>query len=65
MYVNVKREFKTSNNVNTLDDIETLSLEDYFIEHIKEDANDKEFDRLKIKVQELFSQYDEVYSDTE
>lgn len=65
MYVNIKREFKSSNDTATLDDIESLSLEDYFIDHIKEDAKDEEFDRLKFKVQELFNTYDEVYSDTE
>ncbi len=65
LYANVKREFKTSSDVKTIDDIESLSLEDYFIEHIKVDSKSEEFDRLKIKVQELFSTYEEVYSDTE
>ena len=65
LYVNVKREFKTSSDAKTIDDIESLSLEDYFIEHIKEDSKSEEFDRLKIKVKELFSTYEEVYSDTE
>ena len=65
MFVNVKREFKTLNDEKTINDIESLSLEDYFIEHIKEESQTEEFDRLKIKVQELFSTYEEVYSDTE
>lgn len=65
MYVNVKREFKTSSYTKTMNDIESLSLEDYFIEHIKEDSKSEDFDRLKMKVQELFSTYEEVYSDTE
>lgn len=65
LYANVKREFKTSSDVKTIDDIESISLEDYFIEHIKVDSKSEEFDRLKIKVKELFSTYEEVYSDTE
>lgn len=65
LYVNLKREFKISNNETKIEDIESLSLEDYFINHIKEDSKPEDFDRLKIKVQELFSNYEEVYSDTE
>lgn len=65
LYVNVKREFKTSSDAKTIEDIESLSLEDYFLEHIKEESQAQEFDRLKSKVQELFSAYEEVYSDTE
>jgi len=64
MYVNVKREFKTSSDAKTIDDIESLSLEDYFIEHIKEDSKSEEFDRLKIKVQELFSTYEEINNES-
>ncbi len=65
MFVNIKREFKISNNERNIDDIETLSLEDYFIEHIKEDSKTEEFDRLKLKIQELFSAYEEVNNDIE
>ncbi|DAB40407.1 MAG TPA: exonuclease sbcCD subunit D [Sulfurovum sp. UBA12169] len=65
VYVNVKREFKTAGDAKTIEDIESLSLEDYFIEHIKEESKTEEFDRLKSKVQELFSAYEEVCSDTE
>ncbi len=65
LYVNLKREFKISNNETKIEDIESLSLEDYFINHIKKDSKPEEFDRLKLKVQELFSNYEEVYSDTE
>ena len=46
MYVNVKREFKTSSDTKTIDDIESLSLEDYFIEHIKVDSKSEEFTRF-------------------
>ena len=64
MSVNIKREFKKNANETNISDVEALSLEDYFIEHIKEDSQDKEFDRLKTKVQELFSLYEEVNNDT-
>lgn len=64
LHVSVKREFKKSTNENSADDVESLSLEEYFIEHIKEDSNDKEFGRLKLKIQELFAQYEETTDDT-
>jgi len=64
MSVSVKREFKLSSNETNLADIEALSLEEFFLQHIKEDANEKEFERLKGKVQELFAQYEELSNDT-
>ena len=65
MSVSIKREFKKNTNDVSVDDIEALSLEDYFLEHIKEDVkDDKENDRLKLKVQELFSKYEEANNDT-
>ncbi|MFA9374686.1 MAG: exonuclease SbcCD subunit D [Poseidonibacter sp.] len=64
MSVNIKREFKKNANETNIDDVEALSLEDFFIEHIKEDSDNKEFDRLKTKVQELFSLYEESSNDT-
>ncbi|MCX6051058.1 MAG: DNA repair exonuclease [Campylobacterales bacterium] len=64
MSVTVKREFKLSTNETNLADIEALSLEEYFLAHIKEDANDTEFERLKNKITELFAQYEEVHDDT-
>ncbi len=65
MSVTVKREFKKdANEGKTLDDIQALSLEEYFLDHIKEQSEDKEFDRLKPKIQELFSKYEEAYDDT-
>jgi cell division protein FtsB len=39
-------------------------LESYFLEHIKEDAQDKEYERLKDKIQELFANYEEMQDDT-
>ncbi len=68
MSVNIKREFNKSSDENMIDDIEALSLEDYFLDHIKEDSanadDTKEYDRLKQKVQELFSLYEESTNDT-
>jgi DNA repair exonuclease SbcCD nuclease subunit len=64
MSVSVKREFKRSSNEANLDDVEALSLEEYFLEHIKEDSQEEEFDRLKSKIQELFAQYEEASDDT-
>ncbi|MFA6195436.1 MAG: DNA repair exonuclease [Sulfurimonas sp.] len=64
MSVTVKREFKLSTNETNLADIEALSLEEYFLAHIKEDANEAEFQRLKNKITELFFQYEESADDT-
>jgi DNA repair exonuclease SbcCD nuclease subunit len=64
MSVSVKREFKRSSNEASLDDVEALCLEEYFLEHIKEDSQEEEFDRLKSKIQELFAQYEEASDDT-
>ena len=64
MSVSIKREFKRNADNTEITDVEALSLEEYFIEHIKEDAQVMEFDRLKSKVQELFANYEEVNNDT-
>jgi len=64
MSVSIKREFKLGTNDTELSDIEALSLEEFFLEHIKEDANEKEYDRLKGKVQELFAKYEEARDDS-
>jgi len=64
MSVSVKREYLSSQNNSNAVDIESLSLQEYFLEHIKEDASESEFDRLKSKIDELFSEYEESYDDT-
>ena len=64
MSVSIKREFKRDANNTEVTDVVALSLEEYFIQHIKEDAQALEFDRLKGKVQELFANYEEVNHDT-
>ena len=63
MSVSIKREYKKNDNDTKLSDIEAVSLEDYFLEYIKEDTKDDEYKRLKDKVQELFVQYEEVHND--
>ena len=64
MSVSVKREFKLDANETDVVDAEAISLEEFFLEHIKEDASKEEFDRLKGKVQELFADYEESNNDT-
>lgn len=65
LYVNIKREFKHTDDTDKISDVESVSLEEFFIEHIKEDAQDDEFERLKNKIQALFSIYEEQANDTE
>jgi len=64
LYVSVKREFKQSVNEAKTHEIEALSLEEFFLEHLKEDSQIKEFERLRYKVQELFANYEEANDDT-
>ena len=64
LYINVKREFKQGVNEIKADEIEALSLEEFFLEHLKEDSQTEEFERLKYKVQELFAQYEEANDDS-
>jgi len=64
MSVSIKREFKRDTNEKDVKDVEAISLEAFFLEHIKEDANTQEFERIKSKVQELFAHYEESSNDT-
>jgi hypothetical protein len=65
MSVSVKRVFKKdANEAMHLQDVQALSLQEYFLDHIKEQSSNKEFVRLKPKIQELFSKYEEAYDDT-
>jgi len=64
LHVSVKREFKKGLNEGIAVDVEALSLEEYFLQHVKEDSDDKEFERLMPKIQELFAQYEEANNDT-
>ncbi|QOY53373.1 metallophosphoesterase family protein [Candidatus Sulfurimonas baltica] len=64
MSVSVKREFIHGQNEANIDGVEALSLEEFFLEHIKEETKEKEYERLKFKVQELFAQYEDISNDT-
>ena len=64
MSVSIKREFKRDANETEVVDAEAISLEEFFLEHIREDANTQEYDRLKGKVQELFAHYEESNDDS-
>jgi len=64
MSVSIKREFIKQKNENESLDIESLSLQEYFLAHIKDESSPKEYSRLKNKVQELFSEYEEQCNDT-
>lgn len=64
MSVSIKREFKRAANESDVQSIEALSLEEFFLEHLKEDSKKEEFKRLKSKVQELFAHCEEVTDDT-
>ena len=64
LHVSIKREFKNIDDNSDLGDIEALSLEEYFLEHIKEETEGKEYERLKNKIQELFATYEESSFDS-
>lgn len=64
MNVSIKREFKRGANETDVEGIEALSLEEFFLQHLKEDSKKEEFEKLKPKVQELFAEYEEVTDDT-
>ncbi|MEA3353382.1 MAG: DNA repair exonuclease [Campylobacterota bacterium] len=64
MSVTIKREFKKDENSDYIEDIEAVSLQEYFLEHIKDQSSNKEEnERLKQKVQELFRTYEETNDD--
>lgn len=65
LHVKVKREFKIVEGEKIEGDIESISLESYFISHIKESISEEaEQDRLTTKAKELFAQYEEIDDDT-
>ncbi len=64
MSVSIKREFKKSDTNQNLQNLEAISLEEGFLEHIKEESKELEYERLKPKIQELFSKYEELSYDT-
>ncbi len=56
LHVKIKREFNTIDHKTNLHDIEAISIENYFLEHISKNISDKnEQKRLSQKAKELFS----------
>ena len=65
LYVKVKREFKASSSEGFQEEIESISLEKYFLSHIAENVEDEaEQERLLLKASELFKLYEESDDDT-
>ncbi|GIT97997.1 DNA repair exonuclease [Sulfurovum sp. TSL1] len=65
LHVKVKREFKMVEGEKLEGDIESISLESYFVSHIKESiTGEAEQERLITKAKALFAQYEEVDDDT-
>ncbi len=65
LHVKVKREFKVVEGESIEGDIESISLESYFISHIQESVTDEvEQERLTSKAKALFSLYEEADDDT-
>jgi DNA repair exonuclease SbcCD nuclease subunit len=65
LHVKVKREFKVVEGEEIAGNIESISLEEYFISHIKESVTEEaEQERLSLKAKELFALYEEADDDT-
>jgi len=65
LHVKVKREFKAVEGEEIAGNIESISLEEYFISHIKESVvEEAEQERLSLKAKELFALYEEADDDT-
>ena len=65
LHVKVKREFKAVEGEQIEGNIESISLEAYFISHIKESVTDEtEQKRLSEKAKALFAHYEEGDDDT-
>ena len=65
LHVKVKREFKEVEGEKIEGDIESISLETYFVSHIQESVTDEvEQERLTAKAKELFALYEEGDDDT-
>jgi len=65
LHVKIKREFKVVEGEQIEGNIESISLEAYFISHIQESvADEAEQERLTHKAKELFALYEEADDDT-
>lgn len=66
LYLTVKREFVQKDQSLLNEDIQSISLEDYFVEQLEDNIEDKnEFIRLQKKVKILFNEYEESLNDSE
>lgn len=66
LYICVKREFLRKNNDSFQEDVQSISLQEYFLEQLKNDSqSDIEYDRLSAKTNQLFLQYEEKNNDSE
>ncbi|AXH15567.1 exonuclease sbcCD subunit D [Malaciobacter mytili LMG 24559] len=63
LQVVVKREFIKEEN-QVFEDIQAISLKDYFTEFLENSCSSEEFNRLKLKADELFAKYEENYDDS-
>ena len=63
MSVSVKREFTHICQNKKSYEVEAVSLEEFFLEHLAKDSQAEEFERLRGKVQELFATYEEALDD--
>ncbi|MCD6260098.1 MAG: DNA repair exonuclease [Helicobacteraceae bacterium] len=62
--VSISRRFVSQESSESLEAIEALSLQEYFLEHLKAESDAKEFERLKNKVDALFYEYEEQENDS-
>jgi len=65
LYLSVKREFIKKDQSLFNEDIQSISLQDYFIEQLEDNIEDEnELNRLQKKVDVLFNEYEESLNDT-
>lgn len=64
MHVSVKRKFSQKEGENVIKEVEALSLEAFFLDHLKEESSEAEFGRLESKVKALFATYEEIRDDS-
>ena len=65
MYLKIKREFKSVDGELIETNVESVSLENHFLMHLKESLSDKkEQERLAKKAKELFANYEESLDET-
>ena len=65
MHLSIKREFLQKEQTMFDEVIKSVSLQEYFIEHLESNIDDKsELDRLEKKVSKLFNEYEKSCDDT-